>query len=102
MWAFDLDYKEQQATKNKPCSPELLNALAQNVYKYRKAKGFSQEKLADSAGMHRTFISMIERRGRNVTLGVAEAIAVSLGVRVVDLLTDIEGLSESSPADKNK
>lgn len=82
-----MEQKETQASKNKPCSPELLDTLAQNVYRYRKAKGLSQEKLADNAGMHRTFISMIERRGRNVTLGVVEALANELDVDVPTLLT---------------
>lgn len=88
MGFFDLDEKEKQASKNKPCSPELLDTLAKNVYRYRKAKKLSQERLAELAGMHRTFISMIERRGRNVTLGVVEAIASVLDVDVPTLLTE--------------
>lgn len=80
--------QEKPHGKNKPCSPELLATLAANVYHYRKAKGWSQEKLAEEAGMHRTFISMIERRGRNVTLGVVEAIARVLEVDVPTLLQD--------------
>ena len=87
MGLFDLDTKEKRASKNKPCSPELLDTLAQNIYRYRKEKKLSQEKLAEKSGMHRTFISMIERRGRNVTLGVVEAIAVVLDVDVPTLLT---------------
>lgn len=47
----------------------------------------SQEKLAERAGLHRTFISLIERGGRNATLGVIEAIAIALGVNVAALLT---------------
>lgn len=74
-------------SKNKPCSDKLLNTLASNVMRLRKEKGLSQERLAEEAGMHRTFISLIERRGRNVTLGVVEALANSLDVDVCDLLT---------------
>ena len=83
---FDLG-EEKQQSKNKQCSPELLDTLAANVYRYRKEKGWSQEFLAEKASMHRTFISMIERRGRNVTLGVVEAIAKVLDVDVPTLLT---------------
>lgn len=79
--------EDSQQSKNKPCSPELLDTLADNVRRYRKEKGLSQERLAEQAGMHRTFISLIERRGRNVTLGVVEAIAVQLGVDVPILLS---------------
>ena len=82
-----METQEKQASKNKPCSPELLDTLAKNVYHYRMIKELSQEKLAENAGMHRTFISMIERRGRNVTLGVVEAIARELDVDVPTLLT---------------
>ena len=83
-----MNTQNEQASKNKPCSPELLDTLAKNVYRYRKERGLSQEKLAELAGMHRTFISMIERRGRNVTLGVVEAIARVLEVDVPTLLTE--------------
>lgn len=83
-----MNTQNEQASKNKPCSPELLDTLAKNVYRYRKNRGLSQEKLAELAGMHRTFISMIERRGRNVTLGVVEAIANVLEVDVPTLLTE--------------
>ncbi|WP_222120509.1 helix-turn-helix domain-containing protein [Marinobacter maritimus] len=90
--------KEAQQSKNKPCSPELLDTLATNIRWYRKEKGLSQERLAELAGMHRTFISLIERRGRNVTLGVVEAIAVQLGVDVPTLLSKNKGtrLDENS------
>lgn len=42
--------------------------------------------------MHHTFVSLIERRGRNVTLGVVEALAKTFGVSVTDLLTSVESL----------
>ena len=60
--------------------------LGGNIYRLRTEKGLSQERLAEEAGMHRTFISLIERRGRNVTLGVVEAIAKVLEVDVPTLL----------------
>ncbi|WP_299773003.1 helix-turn-helix transcriptional regulator [uncultured Pseudoteredinibacter sp.] len=83
---FDLPDQDSQA-KYKPCSPELLAILGDNVKRIRKERGMSQEALADAAGMHRTFISLIERRGRNVTLGVVEALANALKVEVPDLLS---------------
>ncbi|MDM3871813.1 helix-turn-helix transcriptional regulator [Porticoccus sp. W117] len=77
---------EQQQSKYKPCSPELLATLATNIKRLRKEQGLSQEKLAERAGLHRTFISLIERSGRNATLGVIEAIANALEVSVYALL----------------
>lgn len=76
-----------QKTKYKRCSPELLDALAENVIRLRFENGLSQEALAECAGLHRTFISLVERRGRNVTLGVVEALANALGATVPELLT---------------
>lgn len=79
--------KEPQHAKYKACSEELLQVLADNIIRVRKEQGLSQEKLAELAGMHRTFISLVERRGRNISLGAIEAIADALGVKVPYLLT---------------
>jgi transcriptional regulator with XRE-family HTH domain len=82
--------EELTKRKYKECSPELLGVLAANIVQLREVKGLSQEQLAEMAGMHRTFISLIERKGRNVTLGAIEALAVALEVGVPDLLTPQE------------
>lgn len=51
----------------------------------------SQEALAEKAGLHRTYIGMIERAERNITvLGLAQ-IAEALGVRASVLLAKAEG-----------
>lgn len=78
---------EKAHGKNKPCSDELLAVLSANLKRLRAERGWSQEVLAERADMHRTFISLIERRGRNVTLGVVEALANTLDVDVPTLLT---------------
>lgn len=80
--------QEDKKSKYKQCSPELLDTLADNIVRLRAERELSQEKLAEKAGLHRTFISLIERRGRNVTLGVVEALANALGVAVPTLLTN--------------
>lgn len=80
--------QDSNKSKYKECSPELLGVLADNVIRLRKEQGLSQERLAERADMHRTFISLIERRGRNVTLGVVEALASALGVSVSVLVTE--------------
>lgn len=79
--------EESAKRKYKECSAELLGVLAENIIQLRGVKGLSQEQLAELSGMHRTFISLIERKGRNVTLGVIEALAIALEVDVPSLLT---------------
>ncbi len=60
--------------------------LADNMRRLRAAKGFSQETLAFECDLHRTYISGIERRVRNPTIGTLEKIAAALGVEVWQLL----------------
>ncbi len=60
--------------------------LGKNVRRLRDARGWSQEAFADEAGIHRTYISDIERGARNPTITVLERIAVSLDVSPGSLL----------------
>lgn len=54
--------------------------LGQNVRRLREAKGWSQEDYADRAGIHRTYVSDIERGRRNPTVTVVEKLARPLEV----------------------
>ena len=60
--------------------------LGKNLRHLREAKGWSQEAFADEAGIHRTYVSDIERAARNPTITVVEKLAVPLGVTVAELL----------------
>ena len=60
--------------------------LGQNVRRLREAKGWSQEDYADRAGIHRTYVSDIERGKRNPTITVVEKLAVPLNVTPASLL----------------
>jgi len=51
-----------------------------NVRKYRNQKGFSQEKLAEVSGLHRTYISAVERGVRSISLDNIEKIASALEI----------------------
>lgn len=63
-----------------------LHIIANNLKEIRETKGFSQEKLAAMAGVHRTYISMIERCQKNVTVSCLDKIASALNVDIIDLL----------------
>jgi transcriptional regulator with XRE-family HTH domain len=64
---------------------DIRARVGKSVQRLRQAKGWSQEELAEQAGMHRTYISGIERGIRNATLTVLERLAIALGVRIGDL-----------------
>lgn len=65
---------------------EIEKRLAERVKRYRKDRGWSQEELADRAGLHRTFISQIERATKNTTIRSTEQVASALGVTFGQLL----------------
>lgn len=65
---------------------ELRRALAENIRAIRRQKRWSQEKLAEICGLHRTYVGSVERAERNVTLSTLETFATALGVSVPDLL----------------
>ena len=62
--------------------------FGQKVKEIRKEKGFSQEDLATKSGLHRTYISDIERGDRNVSLKNVEKIAKALNIPIDYLLKD--------------
>ncbi|MGN6358145.1 MAG: helix-turn-helix domain-containing protein [Novosphingobium sp.] len=65
---------------------EIQARLGSNVRRLREAKGWSQEDYADRAGIHRTYVSDIERGRRNPTVTVVEKLAKPLEVSAGSLL----------------
>lgn len=65
---------------------DVRERLAAKMKRLRKERGWSQEALADEAGLDRTYISGIERRVKNPTITVVERIASALKCRMGDLL----------------
>ena len=63
----------------------ILLAFGQRVQELRRERGLSQEQLADQAGVHRTYIGMIERAEKNITLCNIERIAKALRLDIKDL-----------------
>jgi len=54
----------------------------------RTKAGLSQEALGMDADLHRTFVSMVERGERNVTIATVEKLAKALKCRMADLMPD--------------
>ena len=65
--------------------PEILIFFGKNLQKKRKLAGLSQEQLADAAGLHRTYIGMIERAEKNITLCNIDKIAKALHIDIIEL-----------------
>lgn len=64
----------------------ILNIFGENVRNFRRQLDISQEELAHRADLHRTYIGMIERAEKNITLVNIEKIANALEVKIEDLL----------------
>lgn len=65
---------------------DVRKKLGSKVQRLRRDLGVSQEELADRAGLHRTYVSGVERGVRNPTLTVIEKLAQALGVTIAALL----------------
>lgn len=65
---------------------QLLVKFGKRVRDERTRLGLSQEKLGERAKVHRTYIGMIERAEKNITLTNMEKIARALGLKVSDLI----------------
>lgn len=57
---------------------DIRQRLGRNVRRLREGNGWSQEDYADRAGIHRTYVSDIERGKRNPTVTVVEKLAKRL------------------------
>ncbi len=68
---------------------KILNKFGKKVSRERKKRGLSQEKLGEMANLHRTYIGMIERAEKNITLINIEKIAKALHMPISELLKDV-------------
>jgi transcriptional regulator with XRE-family HTH domain len=71
-------------------SKEVLTALGRTVRTLRLARGLTQERLAEGAGLHTTYISDIERGRRNVGIINVDRIASALHIDLAGLMQAVE------------
>jgi transcriptional regulator with XRE-family HTH domain len=69
---------------------KILIKFGDRVREIRKEKGISQEQLSFKADLHRTYIGMIERAEKNITLVNIEKIAKALNVSITELTKHID------------
>lgn len=67
---------------------DILKVFANNLKKYRHQSGLSQENFAERAGLHRTYISAIEREKRSIALDNVQKIADALGIDTYKLFVE--------------
>jgi len=67
----------------------ILIKFAKRVREERKKLDLSQEEFAAKSGFHRTYIGMIERAERNITLSNIEKLAKALKISISRLLNQI-------------
>jgi transcriptional regulator with XRE-family HTH domain len=80
----------------------LLVALGKTIRERRVALGMSQEELAERSGLHRTYISDVERGIRNLTIGALWFIAHGLGMQLREIITLIENRVENDKAQQQQ
>ena len=64
---------------------DIAKIIGQRIRNYRTQKGLSQEKLAELAGCHPTYIEQLERGEKNVTLESVEKIASAMDISLSEL-----------------
>jgi len=65
---------------------DIKQQVGANIARIRREQGISQEELAFRSGLHRTYISGVERGVRNPTITVLSEIAAALKVSIADLV----------------
>ncbi|MGP1434685.1 MAG: helix-turn-helix domain-containing protein [Catonella sp.] len=67
---------------------EIIKVFGSNVRYYRTKMGVSQEKFAEMCGLHRTYISDIERFNRSISLDNIQKIADAIGIDTYKLFIE--------------
>lgn len=70
---------------------DIRTTIGWNLRRLRVAKGLSQERLALSAGIDRSYVGRIERGSENVTVSTLEALSAELDCHVSKLFAPVDG-----------
>jgi len=68
----------------------LSSTFGKVIRRHRIAAGLSQEALAHEAGVHPTYVSMVERGQRRPTIEVGDLLARALGTTLSELVREAE------------
>lgn len=82
---------------------DIVHVFARNVRRYRKSLNLSQEEFAERCGLHRTYISAVEREQRSISLKNIQRIADALHVDTYRLFIEYDSeASEANASDRAK
>lgn len=70
----------------------LSDAFSLVVKKHREARGISMAALAQLAGLHQTYIGLLERAERSPNLDTAQAIANALEIPLAQMIDEADQL----------
>ncbi|MDR5765903.1 MULTISPECIES: helix-turn-helix domain-containing protein [unclassified Caballeronia] len=83
--------------KLKPEQQALRSRVSANVKRLRNAQKISQEGLADLAGLHRTYVSQVERMVVNTSMDNIALLATALGCDFCELFAKVETSTQNAP-----
>ena len=63
--------------------------IGENIRKFRKQRGMTQEKLAEKANLHSVYISQVERADRAITIESLLKITKALGLKLRDVVGNL-------------
>ena len=69
---------------------EITKILGEVIRDRRRSKGLSQEEFGEVAGMHRTYVGMVERGEKNITLANLVKVSQALDITASELLRQAE------------
>ena len=74
---------------------DILGVFGDNVRKYRQERHLSQEVFAQKCGLHRTYISAVERHKRSISLNNIQKIADALEIETYKLFLENNSAARS-------
>jgi len=72
----------------------MSDAFSRVVKRHREENGLSRAALAQMAGLHQTYIGLLEREERSPNLDTAKAIADALGLPLAQMITEAEQITK--------
>ncbi|MBN1766346.1 MAG: helix-turn-helix transcriptional regulator [Sedimentisphaerales bacterium] len=68
----------------------IVSMLGNELRKYREKAGLTQEELAFQAGIHRTYVSLLERDKKSPTIDTLFRLCDAMGISANELIKQVE------------